>query len=337
MPSKPVNNDILVVVGPLIDSTDFRTREESIAWNAAGMEIDAIHEHTDGTITTDAIALTSGGLHDWTHLDQGYYQIAIPAIGGDHANDSLGNLHLVGHCTGVLPFRSALYDVVATPLAPSAPGVPVGLDLSLDHLNFDGLENVTLSSYGPAVIENAYRLRRDMVEGDPTHATYLHTDVEFQLPTVDVPAIAPAVGDEIVAWDATFVIQSIRQPFMSDYWGCGCREAAITADATLHDLVTLWPVSVAVDEYGSRVATHPAADPLFSEVPAKIQIRPGLIGTHAGRVQFLRLYDIYVARDIDVQIGDLLIDQSLNQYDVQSWENRDRIDELSHIVGRVTD
>ncbi len=337
MPSKPVNAAIKVVLGPLIDDTDFRVREEAVAFNAAGMEIDAIMELADGTVTHTAITPTAGGVHDWVHLDQGYYELAIPATGGDFSNASLGNLHLVGFVTGVLPFRSVVYDVVATPLAPSAPGVPVGLDLSLDHLNFDGLEPVTLSSYGPALVENAYRLRKDIVEGDPTFGTYLQANVEFQLPTVDLPAIAPAVGDTITATDAAFVIQGIRQPFLGDFWGCSCRESAITADATLRDLVTLWPAVVAVDDFGSKLVTHPVPDGAFTNVPAKIQIQPGEIGVHAGRLQFLRLFDIYVATDIDVQIGDLLIDQDLNRYDIQSWQNRDRIDELSHIVGRVTD
>ena len=112
MPDKQVDTAIEVLLGPCIDDTDFKSREESITWNQAGMEIDAILEKHDGTITVTAITPTTSGVHDWTHTDQGYYKLEIPASGGNFNNDTEGTLRVVGFCTGVLPFRSIAYDIV---------------------------------------------------------------------------------------------------------------------------------------------------------------------------------------------------------------------------------
>ncbi len=113
MPYKPVDTDIKVLVGPLIDDTNFKTREEAIAWNGSGVEFDVVIEKADGTVTTTAITLSAAGTHTWTHTDQGYYTITIPAAGGaNYSNNAEGVLTVIGYFTGVLPFRSVAYDIV---------------------------------------------------------------------------------------------------------------------------------------------------------------------------------------------------------------------------------
>lgn len=115
MPYKPVDTAIKVIVGPLIDDTDFKAREEGIVYNQAGMEIDVIVEKADGTIVTTAVTPTTSGDYDWTHTDQGYYELELPASGGASFNNTEeGILRVVGYCTGVLPFSSVAYDVVPT-------------------------------------------------------------------------------------------------------------------------------------------------------------------------------------------------------------------------------
>ena len=113
MPFKPVDTAIRVILGPAIDDGDFKSREESIAYNQAGMEVDVILEKHDGTIVTTAVTPTSGGVYDWLHTDQGYYSLELPASGGGTFNNTEeGIITAVAYCTGVLPFRSVSYDVV---------------------------------------------------------------------------------------------------------------------------------------------------------------------------------------------------------------------------------
>lgn len=113
MPTKPVDQAIKVILGPCIDDTDFKTREEALTYDQAGMEIDVILEKHDGTIVTTAVIPTVAGDYDWAHTDQGYYELELPASAGISFNNTEeGILKVVGYCTGVLPFSSVSYDVV---------------------------------------------------------------------------------------------------------------------------------------------------------------------------------------------------------------------------------
>jgi len=108
MSSKPVDTAIVMVVGPLIDDTDFKSLEGAIVYNAAGMNVSLIVEKTDGTSAVTTITLTTGGTSDWTNKGNGYYEVEITAA--QNAEEGIG--YIRGVCTGVLPFESAHYDIV---------------------------------------------------------------------------------------------------------------------------------------------------------------------------------------------------------------------------------
>lgn len=108
MTYKPIDTAIVMVVGPCIDDTDFKTLEEAIAYDAAGMDVSLIVEKTDGTTAVTAITLTTVGTSDWTHKDGGYYEIEITAA----QNAEEGIAYVRGVCIGVLPFESIHYNVV---------------------------------------------------------------------------------------------------------------------------------------------------------------------------------------------------------------------------------
>lgn len=207
------------------------------------------------------------------------------------------------------------------------------IDLTLDYEVIDELENVTLDG---GAVPNAYRLPDQIQEGDSTEGAYLHRDIVWQLPTS--PAITPVVGSILVSGGVEFVVQEVREPFAGDYWGLRTREVSITADATLHDLITLFPVVVTAARDGSRIATHPDQDPVFADIPGKIVPMPGEIDVIAGKQQFRRAFEIYVQTEVTtLSIGDLLEDQDLNRYDVVSWRDRERIDQLSVILAEFRD
>lgn len=108
MTLKPVDTAIVMVVGPCIDDTDFKSLEEAIAYNAAGMDVSLIIEKTDGTTAVTAITLTTGGTSDWTHKDGAYYEVEVTAT----QNAEEGIAYIRGVCTGVLPFESPRYEIV---------------------------------------------------------------------------------------------------------------------------------------------------------------------------------------------------------------------------------
>lgn len=93
----------------LIDDTDYKTREESIAYNAPGMDLVWHFTGTDGVIAAPVTVTptTGGGDYDWAHIGEGMYKIGIPASGGASINnDTAGRGFFTGSCTGVLPWRS---------------------------------------------------------------------------------------------------------------------------------------------------------------------------------------------------------------------------------------
>ncbi len=118
MPYKPVNRNIKVKLGVAIDSTDFVTEENAIAYNAAGLVVEAILEKADGTIYRSTITPTDPASspdqdYDWKFIGRGTYELELPASGGGHYNNgSLGILTVHAIATGVLPFQSVSYDIV---------------------------------------------------------------------------------------------------------------------------------------------------------------------------------------------------------------------------------
>ena len=95
-----------VNVLPLLDDTDFKTVEDAVAYNAAGMDLRWNFVTPAGVQTSTAITPTTGGVYDWTHLGDGIYSIELPASGGGGPNnDTEGFGWISGRITGVLPFR----------------------------------------------------------------------------------------------------------------------------------------------------------------------------------------------------------------------------------------
>jgi hypothetical protein len=98
--------EVPVNIMPLLDDTNFKSREESVAYNAAGLELIWHFTTTAGATTATVVTPTTGGNYDWAHQDGGMYTIEIPASGGASINnDTEGFGWFTGVATGVLPWR----------------------------------------------------------------------------------------------------------------------------------------------------------------------------------------------------------------------------------------
>jgi len=98
--------EVPVNIMPLIDDTDFKSRETAVAYNATGMDLVWNFVTCAGAFTQTAVTPTTGGNYDWTHQGDGMYTIEIPASGGASINnDTEGFGWFTGVCTGVLPWR----------------------------------------------------------------------------------------------------------------------------------------------------------------------------------------------------------------------------------------
>jgi len=98
--------EVPVNIMPLIDDTDFKTRETAVAYNAAGMDLVWNFTTSAGVTTQTPVTPTTGGSYDWTHQGDGMYTIEIPASGGASINnDTEGVGFFTGIANGVLPWR----------------------------------------------------------------------------------------------------------------------------------------------------------------------------------------------------------------------------------------
>src|SRR3990167_2320371 len=95
---------------PLIDSTDFKTIEDAVVFNQAGLALFWHFTTTAGVTTSTAVTPTSGG--DYHLTDQstsGMYAIEIPASGGASANNNTeGFGWFTGVATGILPWAGPI-------------------------------------------------------------------------------------------------------------------------------------------------------------------------------------------------------------------------------------
>src|SRR3990167_1201692 len=95
---------------PLIDSTDFKTIEDAVVFNQAGLALLWHFTTTAGVTTSTAVTPTSGGDYDWTDQGtSGMYAIEIPASGGASANNNTeGFGWFTGVATGILPWAGPI-------------------------------------------------------------------------------------------------------------------------------------------------------------------------------------------------------------------------------------
>ena len=84
-----------ILIGPLIDDGDFKSVEESVAYNAAGIDVDVVK----GVTKADVVLANSAGDGYWRHVANGYYALTLSTTD----TGTLGRLRATFEATGVLP------------------------------------------------------------------------------------------------------------------------------------------------------------------------------------------------------------------------------------------
>jgi hypothetical protein len=102
-------SEVPVNIMPLLDDTDFKSVEASIAYNAGGLTLLWNFVTSAGAFSQTAVTPTTGGDYDWANQGNGMYTIEIPASGGASINnDTEGFGWFSGVATGVLPWRGPI-------------------------------------------------------------------------------------------------------------------------------------------------------------------------------------------------------------------------------------
>jgi hypothetical protein len=153
---------------PLMDDTDFITREVAIVYNQAGMDLVWNFVTSAGVITQTAVTPTTAGVYDWTHVGDGMYKIEIPAsAGGSINNDAEGVGYFTGICTGVLAWRGP--DIVFRAAALNDAMIDGGdsLDVNVTAVSGDATaaDNLELQYDGTGLTGGTFPSTQDAVGG----------------------------------------------------------------------------------------------------------------------------------------------------------------------------
>lgn len=128
-------SEVPVNLMPLIDDTDFKSIEATVAYNAGGLVLVWNFVTCAGAFTQTAVTPTTGGVYDWANQGNGMYSLEIPASGGGTINnDTEGFGWFTGVATGVLPWRGPIIGFRAAGLNDSLIETGTGL-ATADEVN----------------------------------------------------------------------------------------------------------------------------------------------------------------------------------------------------------
>ena len=174
-----------VNIMPLMDDSDFITREVAITYNHGGMDLVWNFIISAGVITQTVVTPTTAGVYDWTHIGDGMYKIEIPASGGGSINnDAEGVGYFTGICTGVLAWRGP--DIVFRAAALNDALIDGGdsLDVNVTAVSGDttAADNLELDYDGTGYVKanstiGTTTTNTDMVAAAPTAAN-IRTEID---------------------------------------------------------------------------------------------------------------------------------------------------------------
>lgn len=163
---------------PLIDDTDFKTRETGVTYDAAGMDLVWNFQTPDGAVSQTAVTPTTAGTYDWTHVGDGMYKIEIPASGGASINnDTEGVGWFTGIATGVLPWASPRYEMVPANISDSLVKGTDLLQVDMTQIGGDAQSATDLKDFADAGYDPATNKVQGVVLTD-TLTTYTGNTVQ---------------------------------------------------------------------------------------------------------------------------------------------------------------
>ncbi len=163
-----------VLIGPLVDDTDFKTVKESVAYNAAGIDVDVIK----GVTKADVTLANAAGDGYWRHISNGYYGVTLSTTD----TGTLGRLRLTFEATGVLP---AWEDFVVVPA-----NVYDSLVAGSDKLYTDAVEISSSRMAADNVEANIGNLNASIAGLNNLSAAQVNAEVDTALADYDPPTKA---------------------------------------------------------------------------------------------------------------------------------------------------
>jgi hypothetical protein len=205
-------------------------------------------------------------------------------------------------------------------------------DVTTHYQFFHGLETVTFSNVTRAAtftqtVASAWRTAVSNVERLASSGVYTSYDSLFRLPFDTMGTATPKPADLITTSDGTiFTILTVDKYKFGGSWKCVARNLSLAYD--LRDLVTILNGVTTIAADGSKVTTHTTAS---SNVPARIQPITVSQVDERGKRGFQKQYEVTLGIQYDFNDDDLIQDADGLKYEVISWRNKSRIDELQTV------
>ena len=163
-----------VLIGPLIDDGDFKSVEESVAYNATGIDVDVIK----GVTKADVSLANSAGDGYWRHVANGYYAVTLSTTD----TGTLGRWRVTFEATGVLPCWECFVVVPAN--------IYDSLIAGSDKLYVDAVEISSSSTAADNVEANIGNLDASIAGLNDLSAADVNTQVDTALADYDGPTKA---------------------------------------------------------------------------------------------------------------------------------------------------
>ena len=163
-----------VLIGPLIDDGDFKAVEESVAYNATGIDVDVIKGITKADITL----ADSAGNGYWRHVINGYYAVTLSTTD----TGTLGPLRVTFEATGVLPCWEDFLVVPANVYDAMVAGT--------DKLQVDAVEVSSSSTAADNLEANIGNLDASIAGLNDISAADVNAEVDAALADYDGPTKA---------------------------------------------------------------------------------------------------------------------------------------------------
>lgn len=196
LPVDTALSEVPINLHPLTDDTDFKTREESVTYDQAGLDLVWNFVATDGSMTQTAVTPTdTAGDYDWVNQGNGLYTVEVPASGGASINnDTEGYGWFTGYATGVLPWTGPVITFVPANVVNSMVG---GTDkLEVDSTLVEGGDATDALDAATPTWNSAWDAE---VESEATDALNLYdppTDTEMDTQFTDVKGATFATGTD---------------------------------------------------------------------------------------------------------------------------------------------
>ena len=163
-----------VLIGPLVDDGDFKSVEESVAYNATGIDVDVIK----GVTKADVSLANSAGDGYWRHVANGYYAVTLSTTD----TGTLGRLRVTFEATGVLPCWECFVVVPAN--------IYDSLIAGSDKLYVDAVEISSSSTAADNVEANIGNLDASIADLNDLSAADVNAEVDTALADYDPPTKA---------------------------------------------------------------------------------------------------------------------------------------------------